>query len=307
MTAIVLVHGGFVDGSGWEGVYQILKEDGYSVSIVQNPTITLAGDVAATKRVLDAQSDAVVLVGHSYGGAVITEAGNHPSVVGLVYIAAFAPDKGESVNSLIKDPPPGAPVPPIVGPQDGFLALDKAKFAASFAGDVPKAKAAFMADSQVPWGVEALAGAITEPAWKSKPSWYLVTTDDKMIPPPAQRLMSKRAGSTVVEVAGSHSISSAAKVAALIEQAAKQTSSKSDYRRAGGSDGAGIPRVLGAGVPELSSAPRGSGCPDASFGAARHTAWAIGLHRHSGRLGKRCEDALREWRVGLGHQTMVGG
>ena len=228
MTAIVLVHGGFVDGSGWEGVYQILKEDGYSVSVVQNPTLSLAGDVAVTRRVLDAQSDAVVLVGHSYGGAVITEAGNHPSVVGLVYIAAFAPDKGESVNSLIKDPPPGAPVPPIVGPQDGFLSLDKAKFAASFAGDVPKAKAAFMADSQVPWGVEALAGAITEPAWKSKPSWYLVTTDDKMIPPPAQRLMSKRAGSTVVEVAGSHSIflSQPAKVAALIEQAAKQTSSK---------------------------------------------------------------------------------
>ncbi len=228
MTAIVLVHGGFVDGSGWEGVYQILKEDGYSVSVVQNPTLSLAGDVAVTKRVLDAQSDPVVLVGHSYGGAVITEAGNHPSVVGLVYIAAFAPDKGESVNSLIKDPPPGAPVPPIVGPQDGFLALDRAKFAASFAGDVPKDKAAFMADSQVPWGVEALAGAITEPAWKSKPSWYLVTTDDKMIPPPAQRLMSKRAGSTVVEVAGSHSIflSQPAKVAALIEQAAKQTSSK---------------------------------------------------------------------------------
>ena len=228
MTAIVLVHGGFVDGSGWEGVYRILKEDGYSVSVVQNPTLSLAGDVAVTKRVLDAQSDAVVLVGHSYGGAVITEVGNHPSVVGLVYIAAFAPDKGESVNSLIKDPPPGAPVPPIVGPVDGFLALDRAKFAASFAGDVPKDKAAFMADSQVPWGVEALAGAITEPAWKSKPSWYLVTTDDKMIPPPAQRLMSKRAGSTVIEVAGSHSIflSQPAKVAALIEQAAKQTSSK---------------------------------------------------------------------------------
>ena len=228
MTAIVLVHGGFVDGSGWEGVYQILKEDGYSVSVVQNPTISLAGDVAVTKRVLDAQSDPVVLVGHSYGGAVITEAGNHPSVVGLVYIAAFAPDKGESVNSLIKDPPPGAPVPPIVGPQDGFLALDRAKFAASFAGDVPKDKAAFMADSQVPWGVEALAGAITEPAWKSKPSWYLVATDDKMIPPPAQRLMSKRAGSTVVEVAGSHAIflSQAGKVAALIEQAAEQASSQ---------------------------------------------------------------------------------
>ena len=228
MTAIVLVHGGFVDGSGWEGVYQILKEDGYSVSVVQNPTLSLAGDVAVTKRVLDAQSDPVVLVGHSYGGAVITEAGNHPSVVGLVYIAAFAPDKGESVNSLIKDPPPGAPVPPIVGPVDGFLALDKARFAASFAGDVPKEKAAFMADSQVPWGVEALAGAITEPAWKSKPSWYLIATEDKMIPPPAQRLMSKRAGSTVIEVAGSHSIflSQPGKVAALIEEAAEQSSSQ---------------------------------------------------------------------------------
>ena len=227
MTAIVLVHGGFVDGSGWESVYQILKEDGHSVSIVQNPTLSLAGDVAATKRVLDAQNAPVVLVGHSYGGAVITEAGNHPSVAALVYIAAFVPDRGESVNSLIKDPPPGAPVPPIVGPVDGFLALDKAKFAASFAGDVPKDKAAFMADSQVPWGVEALAGTISEAAWRNKPSWYLVATEDRMIPPPAQRLMSKRAGSTVVEAAGSHSIflSQPTKVAALIEQAAKQASS----------------------------------------------------------------------------------
>jgi pimeloyl-ACP methyl ester carboxylesterase len=227
-VSVVLVHGGFVDGSGWESVYQILKEDGYSVSIVQNPTISLAGDVDATRRVIDAQSQPVVLVGHSYGGAVITEAGNHSNVIALVYVAAFAPDKGESVNSLIKDPPPGAPVPPIVGPKDGFLALDKAKFAASFAGDVPKDKAAFMADSQVPWGLEALAGTISEPAWKSKPSWYLVTTEDKMIPPPAQRLMSKRAGSTVVEVAGSHSIflSQPAKVAALVEQAAEKGSSE---------------------------------------------------------------------------------
>jgi pimeloyl-ACP methyl ester carboxylesterase len=227
-TAVVLVHGGFVDGSGWEGVYQILKEDGYAVSIVQNPTLSLAGDVAATKRVLDAQSDPVILVGHSYGGAVITEAGNHPKVAALVYIAAFAPDRGESVNTLIKDPPPGAPVPPIVGPVDGFLALDKAKFAASFAGDVPKDKAAFMADSQVPWGVEALAGTISEPAWRNKPSWYLVATDDQMIPPPAQRLMSKRAGATVVEAAGSHSIflSQPGKVVALIEQAAKKVSSE---------------------------------------------------------------------------------
>jgi len=168
---VVLVHGGFVDGSGWEGVYNILRKDGYTVAIVQNPTISLADDVAATKRIIDAQTDPVVLVGHSYGGAVITEAGNDPKVAGLVYITAFAPDKGESVNSLIKDPPPDAPVPPILPPQDGYLFLDKAKFAASFAADVEPEKAAFMADSQVPWGVEALSGTISEPAWKTKPSW----------------------------------------------------------------------------------------------------------------------------------------
>src|SRR5229473_2245690 len=201
---VVLVHGGFVDGSGWEGVYNILRKDGYTVAVVQNPTISLADDVAITKRVIDAQTGPVVLVGHSYGGAVITEAGNDPKVAGLVYITAFAPDKGESVNSLIKNPPPDAPVPPILPPKDGYLFLDKTKFAASFAADVEPEKAAFMADSQVPWGVEALAGTISEPAWKTKPSWYLLTTEDKMIPPDAQRAMSKRAGATLVEVEGSH-------------------------------------------------------------------------------------------------------
>jgi pimeloyl-ACP methyl ester carboxylesterase len=222
-VTIVLVHGGFVDGSGWERVYKILRKDGYTVSVVQNPTTSLADDVAVTKRTIAAQSDPVILVGHSYGGAVITEAGNDPKVVGLVYIAAFAPDKGESVSTLIKDPPPGAPVPPILPPQDGYLFLDKAKFAASFAADVDAETAAFMADSQVPWGAAALGGTISEPAWKTKPSWYMVATDDKMIPPPAQRSMSKRAGSTVIEVAGSHAIyvSQPSKVAALIEQAAK--------------------------------------------------------------------------------------
>lgn len=223
MKNIVLVHGGFVDGAGWEGVYQALKQDGYNVSIVQNPTITLDGDVAATKRVLAAQDGPAILVGHSYGGAVITQAGNDSKVAGLVYITAFAPDKGESVGSLIKNPPPGAPVPPILPPQDGYLLLDKAKFPASFAGDVEPEKAAFMADSQVPWGVEALGGTISQPAWKSKPSWYLIATDDKMIPPDAQRAMSKRAGSTVVEAKGSHAIyvSQPRAVAALIEQAAQ--------------------------------------------------------------------------------------
>jgi pimeloyl-ACP methyl ester carboxylesterase len=222
-TNVVLVHGGFVDGSGWESVYKILRKEGYAVSIVQNPTISLADDVAATKLIIDAQNGPVILVGHSYGGVVITEAGNDPKVVGLIYIAAFAPDRGESVSTLIKDPPPGAPVPPILPPRDGYLFLDNAKFQESFAADVDAERAAFMADSQVPWGVGALSGSISEPAWKSKPSWYLVATDDKMIPPPAQRFMSERAGATVVEVAGSHAIyvSQPNAVASLITQAAK--------------------------------------------------------------------------------------
>jgi pimeloyl-ACP methyl ester carboxylesterase len=219
---IVLVHGGFVDGSGWEGVYNVLKKDGYTVTIVQNPTISLADDVAVTKRAIAAQNGPVILVGHSYGGAVITEAGNDPKVAGLVYIAAFALDKGESVSSLIKDPPPGAPVPPILPPVDGFLLLDKAKFPASFADDVSPEKAEFMADSQVPWGVNALGGTISEAAWKAKPSWYLLTTEDRMLPPDAQRLMSKRAGATVVEVKSSHAVyvSQPHAVAHLIEKAA---------------------------------------------------------------------------------------
>jgi pimeloyl-ACP methyl ester carboxylesterase len=222
LAAVVLVHGGFVDGSGWEDVYKILKKDGYKVSIVQNPTSSLLDDVAATKRVLARQELPVILVGHSYGGAVITEAGNDPRVAGLVYIAAFAPDKGESVASLIKDPPAGAPVPPILPPQDGYLLLDAEKFPAAFAADVAADEAAFMADSQVPWGLAALNGTITEPAWKRKPSWYLITTEDKMIPPPAQHFMSKRAGSTVVEVKGSHAVyvSNPQAVVALIEKAA---------------------------------------------------------------------------------------
>jgi pimeloyl-ACP methyl ester carboxylesterase len=219
---VVLVHGGFVDGSGWQGVYETLKKDGYAVSIVQNPTISLADDVAVTKRALAARDGPTILVGHSYGGVVITEAGNDPKVAGLVYIAAFAPDKGESVSSLIQNPPPGAPVPPILPPQDGYLFLDRTKFRASFAADVAAEAASFMADSQVPWGLDALNGAVSEPAWKKKPSWYLVSTDDRMIPPDAQRGMSKRAGSTVVEVKGSHAVyvSQPRAVADLIAKAA---------------------------------------------------------------------------------------
>ena len=212
-----------MDGSGWQGVYNALKKSGYAVTIVQNPTFSLADDVAVTKRALATQNGPAILVGHSYGGVVITEAGNDPKVAGLVYVAAFAPDKGESVSALIKDPPPGAPVPPILPPQDGYLFLDKAKFAASFAADVSPDLAEFMADSQVPWGVEALSGAINQPAWKTKASWYLVSTEDQMIPPDAQRAMAKRAGSTVVEVKGSHSVyvSQPQAVASLIEKAAQ--------------------------------------------------------------------------------------
>jgi pimeloyl-ACP methyl ester carboxylesterase len=220
---IVLVHGGLVDGSGWEGVYNVLKKDGYAVTIVQNPTISLADDVAFTKRAIATLNGPVILVGHSYGGAVITEAGNDPKVAGLVYIAAFALDKGESVSLLIKDPPPGAPAPPILPPVDGFLLLDKTKFPASFAADVSPEKAEFMADSQVPWGVNAVGGTISEAAWRAKPTWYLLTTEDRMLPPDAQRLMSKRAGATVVEVKSSHAVylSHPQAVAHIIEEAAR--------------------------------------------------------------------------------------
>lgn len=219
---VVLVHGGFVDGSGWQGVYNILRKKGYSVTIVQNPTTSLADDVAFTKRAIAQQDGPVILVGHSYGGVVVSEAGTDPKVKAVVYIAAFAPDQGESVSSLIANPPPGAAVPPILPPVDGFLALDKAKFAASFAADVDADTAALMADSQVPWGVVALAGAVTNPAWKVKPSFYLVAGDDHMIPPPAQRQMAKRAGSTVVETKGSHAVyvSKPGVVAEIIEKAA---------------------------------------------------------------------------------------
>lgn len=225
---IVLVHGAWADGSGWEGVYRSLRKENFPVTVVQNPTISLADDVQATRRILATQNGPVILVGHSYGGAVITEAGNDPKVVGLVYVAAWVPDKGESVSSLIEklinSAPAGGPVPPILPPQDGFLLLDKAKFPASFAADVDPERAAFMADAQVPWGLEGVTQTVSEPAWRSKPSWSLVSTQDRMIPPAAQRFMSQRAGATVVEAAGSHAIyvSQPAVVADLIVRAAKE-------------------------------------------------------------------------------------
>ncbi|MFB9680753.1 alpha/beta fold hydrolase [Streptosporangium vulgare] len=219
---IVLVHGGFVDGSGWRGVHDELTRDGLRVHIAQNPTRSLEDDVAVTRRVLDGLDGPAVLVGHSYGGAVISEAGTHPNVASLVYVAAFAPDRGESVSTLTAAPPPGAPVPPVLPPVEGFLLLDRDRFAASFAADLPGQVAAFMADSQVPCGVDALAGAVTEPAWRHKPSWYLVATEDRMIPPPAQRAMAERAQATAVEVIASHAvhISQPAAVADLIREAA---------------------------------------------------------------------------------------
>ncbi|MFJ4467747.1 alpha/beta hydrolase [Streptomyces sp. NPDC089424] len=208
-----------MDGSGRQGVYEALKRDGYHVAVVQNPRLSPDGDVAATRQVIDAQRGPVILVGHSYGGVVVTEAGNQEKVTSLVYIAAFAPDKGESVNTLISDPPPGAAVPPILPPVDGFLHLDRDKFAEAFAGDLPRAQAEFLAGSQVPWGLDAAGGAVSTPAWRTKPSWYLVATDDRTI---AQRAMAERIGARTVEAEGSHAIyvSQPAAVADLIRQAA---------------------------------------------------------------------------------------
>jgi len=204
--SIVLVHGGFVDGAGWRGVYDTLRGDGYAVRVVQNPTKSLADDAATTRDVLDSVDEPVVLVGHSYGGAVITEAGTHDKVAALVYITAFAPDQGESVNTLLGTFPADGPQPPILPPVNGYLFLDRGKFRDSFAADVSADEAAFMADSQVPWGLDALGGLISQAAWRAKPSWYLHVTEDRMIPPAAQTMMAGRIGATVAQTPGSHAI-----------------------------------------------------------------------------------------------------
>jgi pimeloyl-ACP methyl ester carboxylesterase len=189
--------------------------------VVQNPTLSLQGDAAATRLIIGGQDGPVVLVGHSYGGAVITEAGTHDKVTALVYIAAFAPDKGESVETLVAGAAPGSSTSPILPPTGGFMFQDRAKFPGEFGGDLPAADAAFMADSQVPWGVDALAEPVIEPAWHSKPSWYLVATEDYMISPSAQRAIAQRAGAATVDVAASHAVymSQPAAVAAIIRQA----------------------------------------------------------------------------------------
>ena len=221
-ATIVLVHGGFVDGTGWRGVYDELRGDGFDVRVVQNPTKSLADDAATTRDILDQVDGPVVLVGHSYGGAVITEAGTHEKVAALVYVTAFAPDQGESVNSLLATFPPDGPQPPILPPVNGYLFLDRSKFHESFAADVSGPEAAFMADSQVPWGLEALGGTVTEAAWRVKPSWYLHVSEDRMIPPAAQSSMAERIGATVAETPGSHAIyvSQPTVVADLIRTAA---------------------------------------------------------------------------------------
>jgi pimeloyl-ACP methyl ester carboxylesterase len=220
---VVLVHGGFVDGSGWHGVYDLLTADGFNVTVVQNPTLSLESDDETTRSALDLQDGPAILVGHSYGGAVISEAGTHEAVAGLVYVCAFAPDAGESVSTLLADLPADAPAPPILPPKSGFLFLDRDKFAAAFAGDVPPREAAFMADSQVPWAVDALNGEVRDPAWRHKPTWYMVTTEDRMIAPALQRKMAERTGATTSEVDGSHAIyvSQPAAVASLITEAAR--------------------------------------------------------------------------------------
>jgi pimeloyl-ACP methyl ester carboxylesterase len=206
-VSIVLVHGAFVDGSGWQAVYDILSKDGYEVLVVQHSTASLKGDVAATERVIAQAKHPVILVGHSYGGMVITEAGDNPKVQSLVYLAAFAPDAGESVAALSSQPtPPEEPKAPLLPPQDGYLIVDPAKFPTAFAADVDPATTKFMAAAQLPWGLEAVQSAVTKAAWKTKPTRFVVTTKDAMIPPTAQRAMARRTGGAVVEVVSSHAV-----------------------------------------------------------------------------------------------------
>ena len=216
---IVLVHGAWADGSGWQGVYDILVKDGYTVSVVANPDTGIADDVAATQRVLDRQKGPVILVGHSYGGAVITEAGADPKVAGLLYIAAFAPDAGETIAKFL----PATPPPPLEPSKDGLLFFNRGAFLAAFAPDVPMATRVFMADAQVPLAASAFAAPIANPAWKTKPSWYLVSSNDVIIPPDVERMYAKRMRATTQEVAGSHVafISHPDIAAHIIEDAAK--------------------------------------------------------------------------------------
>lgn len=217
---VVLVHGSWADGSGWRGVYDILKKDGYNVTMVANPETSLEDNVAATQRVLARQDGPTILVGHSYGGAVISAAGDDPKVAGLVYIAAFAPNVGETVFGLL---PKDGPQPPIAVSKDGFAFFDRGAYLAAFAPDISPELAAFMANSQVPTAMEGFTTPLKTAAWRSKPNWYLVSSNDQIIPPDVERGLAKRMKATTVEVAGSHVafISHANVAAKLIEQAAE--------------------------------------------------------------------------------------
>jgi len=219
---IVLVHGAFADGSGYEALYQLLKAKEYNVSVVGNPNTGFADDVAATRRVLDRQTGPVLLVGHSYGGAIITEAGNDPKVAGLVYIAAFAPDANESLLQLLQSGPP-APNSGILPPDEhGYIWYDRAKYHAGFCADLPAKQAQFLADSQIPVSASVFAATIVSPAWKTKKSWYIVATEDQTIPADGERFMAKRAGASVTEIKASHLVfmSQPKAVADVIEKAA---------------------------------------------------------------------------------------
>lgn len=221
---VVLVHGAWADGSGWEGVHQALTARGYNVAIIQNPLTSFAADIAAVDRVLARQNGPVLLVGHSYGGAVITQAGNAASVAALVFVAAFAPDAGESVSTLLSG---GAP-PPLQPSADGFLFFDPAIFPQAFAQDLSADRGAFLAAAQVPTAAEVFAVPITQAAWRSKPSFYVVASEDHVIPPAAQRQMAARANATITEIAGSHAvyISQPEAVAAAIDAAARTISAQ---------------------------------------------------------------------------------
>jgi pimeloyl-ACP methyl ester carboxylesterase len=223
---IVLVHGAFVDGSGWEGVYNNLVKKGHHVAVVGNPNTGLADDIAATKRVLDRLNGPAILVGHSYGGAIITEAGLDKNVAGLVFVTAFVPDAGETLLQLSQAGPP-AVNSGILPPQDGFIWYDKVKFHSGFCADLTRGEAAFMYDAQVPVAASVFVTPVKNAAWKTRPSWYIVATEDQTIPPDGQRFMAKRANAKVVEIKGSHAvfISRAEAVANVIDAAAKEINS----------------------------------------------------------------------------------
>lgn len=229
--SIVLVHGAFVDGSGWQRVFGELVDLGFEVLITQHPTRSLEDDVAVTEGLIASARHPVLLVGHSYGGAVITQAGVNPKVKSLAYIAAFVPGVGETVAALNEAPEePGETKAPLLAPQDGYLLVDPARFSEAFGADVDPATTRFMAAAQLPWGLASVITPLTHAAWKTKPSFYLVASADRMIPPSAQRRMAKRAGAITTEISSSHAVmmSHPRDVAAFIAAAAASTVARAE-------------------------------------------------------------------------------